>query len=216
MKSFSSLFVFSGAALRKLWLLRYQDNLHGNSLEFKCEYPRTVCHLHVFTDADRREIEELYRRLYRDESIRIKAFVKRCKRLVLGNDMVSTASPRGVQTPYSMILARWPAVDSSIRPAHVVGLYNIELLNETSHFIAKVKWLKEHEHRYSFGRNSNLEVWCTDFLSEATFNFIPVKFITGRFVAVVQDLDVTGESNYPLVDRVNMVIALPSRSTVST
>ena len=88
--------------------------------------------------------------------------------MTLGNEIVAAQTQIG--TPYASILARWPLElgSAEIRPAVVIKVFEItiflgdvEAMRQT-HFIAKVKWLKEEEKRNVFGFNSSLDVWCTD------------------------------------------------------
>ena len=205
-------------ALRQLWILRHQQRVKGADLEFLCEFPCTVYFLQTFLKPECDEVELLYQKLYKNKDLRLGPFVKRCKRLRLGNEIVAMETSRS--TPYSMVLARWPDFESQqiiLRPAVITGLYQIKVLFEDdakTHFLAKVKWLKENQHRHCFGFSSNLQVWNTDYISQP-FSFIPAKFIKGRCVTIKQDIDVTGNGNYPLVDRVNIIMTLPTRSIIS-
>ena len=121
-----------------------------------------------------------------------------------------------------MVLARFPDFNNenvTFRPGLVVGIYEVEILRDktlVSHFIAKIRWLKNNDQRDCFKDISNIEVWSTDFESHS--QFIPAKFITGRVATYVYDIDVTQcyASRIRLVDRVNFVIALPTRSILSS
>ena len=210
--------VCNAASLRKLWSIRYLEKVTGRDIEFACEIPCTVYHLETFSDSDRVEVERLFQQLYKDTKPRLGPFVQRCKRLRLGNEIVAVETSRS--TPYSLIIARWPdfaCQGIQYRPAVVIGLYQVRVLfgddSTRMHFLAKVEWLKENENRHCFG--SNIEVWNTDYVRQPPFSFIPAKFISGRYVAIKQYIDVTGNSRYPLVDFVNIVITLPTRSVIS-
>ena len=79
--------------------------------------------------------------------------------------------------------------------------------------VARLQWFKENRHRYFFGQNSNLEAWNTDFDLRAK-NFVPSKFITNRIAIVKVDLDVTNGGRHCLIDRVNLIIKLPTKSSL--
>ena len=160
---------------------------------------------------EKNEIEQLFKRLY-GRDVCLGSFVKTCKRLILGNEIIATQTAIG--TPYSLILARRSdVVPYRNRPAVITNLLEVKIKisgdeERKNHFIAKVKWLKANDNQHVFGVNSNLDVWSTDFEDHS---FIPTKFIGGRALFIKQDIDVS-VNHHLMVDRVYLVMSLPTRS----
>ena len=200
--------------LRKLWCLRYAKKVTGSDLEFTCERPLAVSHLSTLTAKEEEEVQNLFCQLYGSD-LRISTFIKECKRLSVGNETV--ASQNITSNSYSIVLARYPSSSNvvTLRPAVITGLYELSIIRQEdvkiAHFVAKVKWLKENENKDFFGKNANLEIWSTDFDPHA-HTFIPAKYIFNRVTLIKTDLNVTKSGRFPLIDRVYIMVKLPTKS----
>ena len=201
--------------MRKLWSLRYKKEVTGLDLEFSCERPLSVFRLSTLTVDEENQVRDLFFQLYGTE-VRISTLAKECKRLSLGNEMVACKTPR--LNSYSLVLARYPDFSDpqiSLRPAMVIGLHQVSVMHQdgtkASHFIGKVKWLKPNTNKHFFGQNANLDIWCTDFDAHAK-PFIPAKYISNRVTLIKIDLDLTKGGRLPLVDRVYIMVKLPTKS----
>ena len=107
-------------------------------------------------------------------------------RLALGNQIVSANTYRG-SSAYSFVFARWNlgVHGFEYRPAVVEKIVNVYVTDKTidkNFWLAKVKWFRQHDRKDFYGQNSQTKIWSTLYESDDEHEFIPIRFIRGRFI----------------------------------
>ena len=128
---------------------------------------------------------------------------------------------RSNNSPYSFVMAKIPNVNgvagSEEEAGVITALYEVSMqrmiegeVSCVSHYIAECQWLTQHDKKHFYGFNSPVKLWSTEIES---VSFIPVKFITGRYVACKEELKFEN-NNSRYSDIANIVIKLPTKSIV--
>lgn len=211
------------AYLSKMISFKNLSTICGSDLEFQFGNISSLSTRGILLAGSIEALENIFKELYNCD-LRISPFVKKFSRINACGETFSINKYRGNQSPYSQIVARYPAEGyinlSSMegRPAVIHDLFEVTVIRisnkrETpvSHIMAECKFYKETEHKHFYGVNSPLKVWSTEF---ELLTFIPFKFVIGRYACCKQELQVQAYRNMRFSDVFNVVINLPSKSII--
>ena len=200
-----------------------KDYITGFDLEFQCEKVVSVAKRITLEKEQYDEVKSIYQNLYPCE-IEISIFAKKITRAKLLQEILATVNYRGGNSPYSQVIAYYPRgnfkniCDMEKRPAIITSLLVINIFKfvngseiSVPQVIADCRFLKYTEHKNYFGVNSPLKIWSTEKEHPC---YIPLKFISGRFVTCMEELYIDKIGNRTVPNTYNLLIQLPSKSIV--
>ena len=197
--------------------------IEGEDLEFVCEKLASIPRQFLY-DADLiEELKKLYQGFYKQYTIRISRFVKTYSRVIFQNETIAIQTYRSSNSPYSQIMAYYPDPESEddfsfsamkVRPAIVKSILEITVIcddgvqpKQVKHTVCNCFFYRATKHEDALG--------ASNMVFETLFEepcFIPVKFITGRFICQKEDILVEVEENVWKKLNFQVVIPLPTKS----
>ena len=195
-------------ALTSLW---EAPKIDIAQLNFEAEIPKSPCNLMSLSQSDIVCIKEMFFASLGTLIESISPIAKSAMRLALGNQIVSANTYRG-SSAYSFVFARWNlgVHGFEYRPAVVEKIVNVCVTDKTidkTFWLAKVKWFRQHDRKDFYGQNSQTKIWSTLYKSDDEHEFIPIRFIRGRFIYHKKEACFGDFS-----DVVTIVINLPTQS----